>query len=149
MNLTPHFSLEELIASQEAARGGIDNTPTAAVLEELQKTAESMERVRAILGDRGIIISSGYRSPALNAAIPNSSKTSAHMWGGACDFICPAYGSPLRICRELVNHADALQFDQLIMEWSWVHFGRAADGTPPRKQVLTLDGKGYRNGLPP
>lgn len=148
MTLTPHFSLEEMLASQEAARRGIDNTPTAAVLIELEKTADSMERVRTILGDQVIIVSSGYRSPALNAVIPNSSSTSAHMWGGACDFICPAYGSPLQICRELAAHGASLQFDQLIMEWSWVHFGRAADGAKPRQQVLTFNGQGYHEGLP-
>jgi len=42
--------------------------PPMAELGELQRTAELLERVRAIL-ERPVLVTSGYRCPALNAAV--------------------------------------------------------------------------------
>src|SRR5262245_23473454 len=143
--LSPHFSLAEFTASQTAAREGIPNQPDAAALENLKKTAAVMEKVRTILGDKPILISSGYRGPQLNAAV-GGSTSSAHMVGYAADWTCPAAGDPLDICRVLVPHLVELGVDQLIWEYdSWVHLGLSAG--PPRHQVLTIDNSGTRSGL--
>ena len=143
MNLSPHFTLEEMTATQVR---GVDNRPPPEALAELQKTTEVIERVRAIL-QRPVIVSSGYRCPAVNSAV-GGAMASAHLWGGACDFIVPAYGSPLDVARELAGYAESLDFDQLIYEWAaWVHIGRARAGAA-RRQVLTIDGGGTRLGLP-
>ncbi len=139
MRLSQNFDLSEFTASQTASRLGIDNAPSAAELSELQRTAELMEKVRSILGGRVVIITSGFRGQRLNDNVPGSSKTSAHVWGGAADFICPGYGSPLEICRELATYGEALQFDQLIYEFTWVHIGRSRDGRP-RRQLLVIGG---------
>ena len=147
MKLSAHFDLAEFTASQTAARLGIRNTPSAAELAELQRTAEMMERVRSILGNRVITITSGFRGRELNdhPAI-RGSKTSAHVWGGAVDFICPGFGPPLEICRELATYGEALAFDQLIHEFaSWVHIGRAPAGRVPRRQLLVIDSSGTRD----
>ncbi|RQZ27301.1 peptidase M15 [Burkholderia sp. Bp9017] len=133
-NITAHFTLDELIASDTARRRGIDNTPTAAVAANLRRTAEALERVRELLGGRPVIITSGYRSPALNRAVggvPNS----AHQAGLAADFVCPKFGAPLDICR--VISRSPIEFDQLIQEGTWVHIGLATAGVKPRRQVLT------------
>lgn len=144
--LSPHFSLAELTASQTAARLGIDNTPTPDVLAELGRLAAVLEQVRAGLG-APLLISSGYRSPALNAAVPGSAKNSAHLYGRAADFTCPAVGSPRIVCMK-INGMPGLDFDQLIFEFgAWVHFAIAAPGETPRRQVLTIDGAGTRAGL--
>ncbi len=144
MQLSPNFGLAEMIRSDTAARRGLDNTPTPAVLAELQRTAELLEKVRTVLGMRPILISSGYRSPAVNAAV-GGSATSAHCFGMAADFTCPEFGSPLEVCRELETYAEMLGFDQLIHEFgAWVHLGRRAS---PRRQVLTIDSRGTRLGL--
>lgn len=144
MQLSPNFSLAEMIRSDTAARRGLDNTPSPAVLAELQRTAELLEKVRTVLGMRPILISSGYRSPAVNAAV-GGSATSAHCFGMAADFTCPEFGSPLEVCRELETYAEMLDFDQLIHEFgAWVHLGRRAS---PRRQVLTIDSRGTRLGL--
>lgn len=145
MKLSAHFDLAELTASQTAARLGIDNTPTTADLAELQKTAELLERVRAIL-QKPILVTSGFRCRALNDnPAVRGAANSAHVWGGAADFISPGYGSPLDICRELQHYAESLNFDQLIWEFSaWVHIGRARSGTP-RRQLLIIDGGGTRD----
>jgi zinc D-Ala-D-Ala carboxypeptidase len=145
--LTPNFSLEEMTDSQTAARKGIPNVPPLGSPERanLQRMAEVMERVRAILGDHPILISSGYRSPQVNTAI-GGSKSSAHMSGLAVDFSCPGFGTPLQICRELKPVMDALAIDQLIHEYdTWVHLGLSA--TKPRYMALTIDTKGTRSGF--
>lgn len=144
MQLSPNFSLAEMIRSDTAARRGLDNTPSPAGLAELQRTAELLEKVRTVLGMRPILISSGYRSPAVNAAV-GGSATSAHCFGMAADFTCPDFGTPLEVCRELETYAEMLDFDQLIHEFgAWVHIGRRAS---PRRQVLTIDSRGTRLGL--
>lgn len=141
MKLSSHFDLSEFTVSQTAARLGFDNTPDAKALAELQRTAEMLEKVRTVLGGRPIIISSGYRAPKVNAAVGGSSN-SAHIWGGAADFTCPGFGTPLAICRELSTYAEMLDFDQLIHEFgAWVHIGRAP---APRRQLLVIDSGGAR-----
>lgn len=140
MKLSPHFTLAELTVSATAARRGLDNTPPPAVLETLKATAARMEQVRAILGGKPIIVISGYRSPAVNAAVKGS-RTSAHMTGHAVDFICPGFGLPRLVARRLA--AELADFDQLIQEFGqWVHVGF---GPGRRNQLLTAsrtaDGK--------
>lgn len=132
MMLSKHFHLDELTVSQTAARRGLDNTPPPAILAQLRETAQKMELVRTILGSKPIIVTSGYRSPAVNRAVKGS-RTSAHMRGEAVDFICPGFGSPLAICRALSIQKD-LPYDQIIEEGSWVHIGFAKF---PRREVWT------------
>lgn len=146
MWLSPHFHLDEFTVSQEAARRGIDNTPTDEVIPRLELLARHLELVRTILGGHPIILTSGYRCDELNTAI-GGSRTSAHLRGDAADFICPRFGTPLAICRALAIQED-LPFDQLIEEGGWVHLGFAREGARPRRQVLTKrPGKGYQAGL--
>ena len=147
--LTEHFTLSEFTDSQTAARQGIHNVPPASSQERknIQRTAEVMEKVRTLLGDKPILISSGYRCPQLNAAV-GGSKSSAHMSGLAADFSCPGYGTPLHICKHLHSHMKELGIDQLIHEYdTWVHLGLRATDMTPRHQALTIDSKGTRSGF--
>ncbi|NIE82690.1 MULTISPECIES: D-Ala-D-Ala carboxypeptidase family metallohydrolase [unclassified Burkholderia] len=134
MKLTDHFTLSELTQSETAARRRIDNTPSSETLVNLTRTAQLLEKVRAELGDKPVLISSGYRCHALNRAVGGATN-SAHGQGLAADFICPGFGSPLDICKRLA--AARIEFDQLIQEGTWVHIGLAAAGKRPRHQVLT------------
>jgi uncharacterized protein YcbK (DUF882 family) len=145
--LTPHFTLEEFTDSQTAARKGLNNVPPASSQERknLTRTAEVMEKVRTLLGDKPILVSSGYRSPQVNAAV-GGSKSSAHMSALAVDFSCPGFGTPLKICKHLHSHMKELGIDQLIHEYdTWVHLGLTAG--EPRHQALTIDNKGTRSGF--
>ena len=146
-SLTEHFTLEEFIDSQTAARKGLNNVPALGSPERanLTRTAETMEKVRALLGDRPILISSGYRSPQVNAAV-GGSKSSAHMSGLAVDFSCPGFGTPKAICKKLEPHMKALGVDQLIHEYdTWVHLGLTQGA--PRHMAMTIDNKGTRTGF--
>ena len=144
MKLSDHFTLAELTFSQTAARRGIRNEPPPEVLENLRRLARHLESIREELGGLPIRVSSGYRSPALNAVIPGSSKTSAHTKGLAAD-ITVAGIPPKRLAQQIA--AMDLGFDQIILEFdSWVHVG-LSEG-PPRGQLLTIRrGTGYREGI--
>ena len=130
MNLTPNFSLEELTFSSTALRMGIDNTPPASIIPNLQALATGLEKVRSYLGGNPVDIDSGYRSQALNAAVGGVAD-SAHLQGWAADFLCWDYGSPAQIVSAL--QASGIAFDQLIQEGTWVHISFAPT---LRQQVL-------------
>lgn len=140
--LSPHFTLEEMVASQTAARLGLDNTPPREMMATLKRTAQLLEEVRTLLGGRPVLVSSGYRSPAVNRAV-GGAQNSAHMLGCAADFSCPSFGPPLEICRTIAR--SAIAFDQVIHEFrAWVHIAWAPS---PRRMVLTIDAAGTRLGL--
>lgn len=145
MRLSEHFTLEEFTRSATATARGIDNTPNAAQLENLKRLAAALEDVRKLLGGKPIIISSGFRSAALNKAV-GGSPTSDHANGLAADFTCPKYGSVESICRAIAT--SKVPFDQIIYEQGgtdWVHFGI---GSRMRRQILSwAPGKGYVVGI--
>ncbi|GGI16470.1 D-Ala-D-Ala carboxypeptidase family metallohydrolase [Oxalicibacterium faecigallinarum] len=145
MNLSKHFTLAELTISQEAARRGIDNTPSPTALANLKRVAAVLEEVRALFG-MPIVVSSGYRSPELNAAI-GGSRTSAHVLGLAADINCPGI-TPTVLARKIRD--SRIIFDQLILEYpdrgGWVHIGLSEKS--PREQLFTKrSGTGYMPGI--
>lgn len=142
MNLSPHFTLEELTASETADRQSIDNQPTdVKVKNHLKFLAKNLEDVRECLGSP-IHINSAYRSLVVNALL-GSKPTSAHVKGLAADFVCPGFGTPKEVVQRLSSSNVA--YDQLILEFDrWVHIGFAEEGYIPRKQVLIIDKTGTR-----
>lgn len=130
MNLTPHFTLAELAASDTAKAKKIDNMPPPIELDNLRRVAAVLEQVRTLVG-APIKVSSGYRAPALNKAVGGAAN-SAHVLGLAADISTSAV-SPKALAR-LIQQSD-IQFDQLIYENTWVHIGLSAG--KPRRQVLT------------
>lgn len=143
--LSEHFTLEELTFSATAQRKQIDNKPPADVLENMKRLAAGLEEVRAALGNKPMRINSGYRSPKLNRAV-GGARLSAHMAGYAADFVCPDFGSPLKIVKALA--ATGIQFDKLIQEGTWVHISFAPEA---RRQLLTAhfgpNGTSYTAGV--
>lgn len=143
MNLSQHFTLDEFTLSGEASRRGISNDAPADLLPVLKRTALGMETVRVRLGGMPILISSGFRSLALNRAL-GSKDTSQHVKGEAVDFICPRYGSPTNIVAALKD--SDVPYDQLILEFAqqgrgWVHVSFSAS---PRRQAFALDERGVQ-----
>lgn len=135
IQLSTNFTLEEATASDTALRLGISNAPTSQMIEVLMRTAACMERVRIVLGT-GIYPSSWYRCPALNTAV-GSASTSQHISGEAVDFHCNIL-TPLQICKKLIEAAAYVDYDQLILEHTWVHISFAILSKRPRRQVLSL-----------
>ena len=150
MQLSKHFTLEEMTKSMTATRKGIDNTPGAGEIKSLGDLCyEVLEPLRAHF-DLPVTITSGYRSEALCEAI-GSKKTSQHAKGQAVDLEINSVPN-IKTAYWLQNNVD---FDQLIMEFfdkddpagGWIHISYHEAGSN-RKQVLTFDGKKYIEGLP-
>ena len=134
MKITEHFTLEELSFSEAAARLGLDNTPMQAVITNLGLVAAVMEGIRTLLGDRPIVVHSGYRSAEVNQAV-GGVVTSAHCHGLACDFVCPAFGTPEEVAVVILK--SDIEYDQLILEYGWVHVGLVQQGLLSRREALT------------
>jgi len=145
MKLSDHFSLIEFTRSDTAVRRGIDNTPCDEHLANLAKLARKLEEVRALVG-HPVVITSGYRSPALNAAV-DGSATSSHCHGLAADFHVPGFGPDQAVAQAIAD--SALDFDQLIFEQTarstWVHLG--IDARMRREVLSWKSGRGYRRGV--
>lgn len=142
MQLSKYFTLEEMVASQTAARKGIANIPTTEHFENLRHTCQMADAVREFLG-HPMRVSSGYRSLKLNTAV-GGSKTSAHSRGEAMDFTCHGFGTTEDVFEALRD--SGIRFDQIILEYpsnpsgSWVHIGFSPE---MRQQALVFDGKQY------
>lgn len=143
MQLSDHFTLEELTHSDAGSRAGLINAPSELQILHLKTLCLTLEKIRSILS-QPLIIHSGFRSPAVNALVGGVAN-SAHLSGWAADFIAPAFGPPLIVARELAR--SLAEFDQLIYEFgSWVH---VSVDPQMRKQILHIvaDGRGYQQGL--
>lgn len=111
MNLSTHFTLEELIVSAAAIDLGNANAPTTPHMTNLYRLADRLEEVRALFG-RPIQITSGYRNPVVNAAV-GGVPDSAHAQGLAADF--HVVGLDDLAAAEVIRDS-GLKFDQLILE---------------------------------
>lgn len=144
--LSEHFSYEEAISSETANRMGLSNIPDTATLLVMQRAAVKLEKVRELL-KTPIHINSWYRCLVLNTLI-NSKSTSQHVKGEAIDFIAPYFGDPVKICKVIVANKDIIQYDQLILEHTWVHISFSIIERTPRYEVISLlNSGGYSSGL--
>ena len=140
MKLSEHLDLSEVTRSESAKRKGISNMPTEAHIANFKLLAENIfEPIRQHFRCP-IIISSGYRSKELNAAI-GGSLTSQHCQGEAIDIDMDgtAQGVTNKMVFDFIK--DNLNFDQLIYEFGdannpdWVHVSYESTGKQ-RKQIL-------------
>lgn len=133
--LSPHFKLSEFLRSDSAARNDIDMTPSDAIVANLRRLCTTvLEPVRDIVG-QPMIVSSGYRPPALNKLVGGVS-TSAHVDGRAADIIFGRMG-PTDVMQQLKKSPIATVVDQAIDEFEeWVHLGIEVTGDHPRGQFL-------------
>lgn len=164
MNLTDHFTLEELTFSDLAKRLGIDNTPTDGLIETLRRTAQGLERIRGLVGTP-IHINSGYRCEALEKVLTRNAYSAwcirhgyaeteeswrtyfsgkQHPKGEAVDTTCKAH-PPREFAALIAENRFNLAIDQVILEFgSWVHVSFTE---APRHAVLTIDHEGTRMGI--
>jgi hypothetical protein len=146
--LSPHFTLEELLASDTAKAQGIINEPNWDILVQLVLLAnETLEGIRTVCGNYPMKITSGFRNQDLNDAV-GGAQNSAHLIGCAADFVIPDFGPPIEICEALEDYLLDLGIDQLIHENdSWVHVGRVGFGQIPRNECLTINSSGTHSGF--
>lgn len=150
-SLTRYFDVEEFTASDTAARRGIDNQLPDDLRGAAMSTALMLEGIRDHLSTLAgrqipIMISSGYRSPALNLAI-GSSSTSDHPKACAADIKAPDFGSAFAIASALSSVVDDLHIGQLIYEFgAWVHVSTKMVGNPINR-IITIDRLGTQVGI--
>jgi hypothetical protein len=138
MQLSEHFELAEFIRSSTAKRAGISNMPTNAHLENIKLLCEKVLEPIRVHFARPIILSSGYRSSALNRTIGGASS-SQHCSGEAADIDMD--GTNVTNAQIFNYIKDTLEFDQLIWEFGtstnpdWVHVSYESS-KKQRKQIL-------------
>lgn len=145
--LGENFNLAEFVKTST----GIDNIPTPAHIENLRALVKNILQplrnafVKKYPGAKvSVNITSGYRSPAVNAAIGGSSSTSQHMNGEASDFNITVNGNRLPN-SEIISmiRSLGLPYDQVIDEQLkgrvWVHVSHSQKSN--RKQWLTARDK--------
>lgn len=151
--LSRNFTVREYIRSQTATRKNIDNSPLPIHLNNARELFKHVvQPARDYFGP--LIITSGYRSWALNKEVGGSVK-SQHCSGEAVDIESNKV-SNYDLAKWIQENTD---FDQLILEFyepgnpnsGWVHVSYSEDGRQ-RKQSMTAsrNEKGkivYRTGL--
>jgi len=140
MNLTEHFTLEELTTTSHRQ---FDNTPNDAEIANLQRLAEFLEKVKTVLGGKPIMVNSAFRSKAVNDSV-GSKDTSQHRLGCAADIRVPGM-TPNEVVRAIID--SGLPYDQLIREFdAWTHISIQSDiGGFARRQALIIDKSGTRS----
>ena len=151
IQLSKHFTLQELCKSQEAIRHGIDNLATdRTTIANLRAVAlEILEPIREAFGV-AFSPQSGYRGPVLNSVVGGSAK-SQHMTGEAVDLELPTVDN-LALARWIRTNLD---YDQLILEFhkpgepgsGWVHCSLRRDGGNRAQALTTADGRAFARGL--
>jgi zinc D-Ala-D-Ala carboxypeptidase len=155
LQLSPNFWLSEFEHSETATRNGLRNEASAAEATQLRRLALRLEQVRVLLGGKPIVISSGLRTLIVNGLVTKlitpddvpqlgrradlmtrlRNSPSDHRFGRAADFTVPGFGSPRQVCQQIA--ASTIPFSQLIFEGTWVHLAIEAEGTEPKRQVMT------------
>ena len=151
---TPHFTLQEMTESRTAKKHGIANVPPPEAVENLRRLCtHTLEPLREKLG-LPIIITSGYRTKALNDIIVHASRKSQHMTGQAADFYVastPSTGSGagsttghrellIRAFRLIITEPE-IDYDQLIIYPSFIHVSYVSKETN-RHKIMTAQGDG-------
>jgi zinc D-Ala-D-Ala carboxypeptidase len=138
-HLSPHFTLDEFIASGAARRHNIDNTPQPEHIENLRALCvNALEPLRRRFGV--LRITSGYRCPKVNALV-GGAPTSQHLSGEAADI----HTGSKEASEKMFNYAKShIPYDQLLLEhkrnpstW-WLHVSYRRSG-PQRMEALRME----------
>lgn len=139
MNLSEHFTLKELTATSHRE---FDNTPNESEIANLTRLALFLERVKAVVGMKPVMINSGFRSKQVNDSV-GSKDTSQHRIGCAADLRIPGM-TPDQVVKAVI--ASGLPYDQIIREFdAWTHI--SIPNSPAlfaRRQALIIDKTGTR-----
>ena len=128
---TKNFSYDELIASATAKRLGLDNTPTPEEKEKLRQLAEDILQPIRDAWKSPIVVTSGYRSEAVNKAVGGVSN-SQHQFGEAADIKVGGKDRNRKLFNfiyKLISKGD-IKVGQLIDEYSysWIHISLPRKG---------------------
>lgn len=139
MQLTPHFTLDELTHTDHR---NLDNTPNEQETQNLRRLADFLEQVKVVLNGKPIMVNSAFRSKAVNDAV-GSKDTSQHRIGCAADIRVPGM-TPDEVVKAVI--ASKIGYDQVIREFDrWTHISIPnSEDAAPRHQALIIDKQGTR-----
>ncbi|MBR1466878.1 MAG: peptidase M15 [Bacteroidaceae bacterium] len=150
--LSPHFKLREFIASRTAEEHGIDNTPPDEAVENLRRLCEGcLEPLREALG-LPVVVTSGFRTKALNSLLAHSSERSQHMLGQAADLYIGHTENTestekasrrellIKAFREVLTNPK-IDFDQIILYPTFIHVSFVSRERN-RRGILLAQGNG-------
>jgi len=139
MNLTEHFTLEELTITDHRE---FFNEPNPSERANLVRLAEFLEQVKVAIGGKPVMVNSAFRCKEVNDAV-GSKDTSQHRVGCAADIRVPGM-TPDQVVKAIM--AASLAYDQLIREFDrWTHVSITNDPQgKPRGQTLIIDRQGTR-----
>lgn len=143
MILTQNFTLEELIASADAKRHGIDNTPSQREIQNLRNLCVNILQPLRKKWGAPIIVTSGYRCQKLNTIVKGASD-SDHKYGCAADIrtISDTREDNKKLfdlaCK-MVRNGDIV-VKQIIDEYNfdWIHISWQDGRTTKKNQILHL-----------
>ena len=140
IRLSEHFTLAEMTKTSV----NLKNVPNEVQIKNLKRLCGWLEMLREEWnkrygeGDEGIVINSGYRSPAVNKAV-GGAPTSNHLTGCAADIRVSGMEQALRYAVILLDISDESRedFDELLIERNargaiWLHFAVRAQGNRRR-----------------
>ena len=155
--LSEHFSLGELTKTKHVTEDG--NIPSHEVIENLKRLCWWLEELRYSYNTlyclkpgedyetsenvEGIVINSGYRSPAVNK-LAGGVPTSNHVTGCAVDIRCVGKEQMIRYASILLDIADGTgkEFDELLLEQHgnvcWIHFAVRPPSQQNRRRIAFL-----------
>ena len=159
MKLSPHFTLGELTKTKHRTKDG--NIPSHVAIENLKRICVNwLEDLRYSYNTlyclnpgedyetskdvEGIVINSGYRSPAVNKAT-GGSATSNHLTGCAVDIRVDGIEQALRYAVILLDIADDVgkDFDEILIEKNrygamWLHFAVRPPSQENRRRIAFI-----------
>lgn len=138
MNLTMHFTLEEMIHSDYAEKHDISNSPSQIIINNLiMLCVLILEPLRTTL-NKPIFINSGYRCKELNKAV-GGVPDSHHLQGLACDI---NVRSETELKKMLFALKDNEHLDLALIERSkssrWLHVQLPLKGRSPRHRITSI-----------
>ena len=156
--LSEHFSLGELTKTKHVTAD--KNIPSHEVIENLKRLCWWLEELRYSYNTlyclqpgedygtsenvEGIVVNSGYRSPAVNK-LAGGVPTSNHVTGCAVDIRCVGKEQMIRYAGILLDIADGTgkDFDELLLEHGsngviWLHFAVRPPSQQNRRKILFI-----------
>ena len=160
VHLSPHFTLGELTVT--SVKTADKNIPSHVAIENLKRVCKWLEELRYSYNTlyclkpgedyetsenvEGIIINSGYRSPAVNK-LAGGVATSNHLTGCAVDIRVAGKEQLIRYACILIDIADDTDqdFDELLLEHGsngviWLPFAVRPPGQHNRRKINFLQG---------
>ena len=155
--LSEHMTLGELTKTKHVTAD--QNIPSHEVIENLKRLCWWLEELRYSYNTldclqpgedydtsenvEGIVVNSGYRSPAVNK-LAGGVPTSNHVTGCAVDIRCVGKEQMIRYAGILLDIADGTgkEFDELLLEQHgnicWVHFAVRPPAQQNRRRIAFL-----------